>query len=243
MAALADQAAALGDTDGAGPLVANTPLSASSVGWAPDSRMIGGQSSSFGAVGPHQSQASTAGPVVDTTKSFSVAAWAKLTDSTADRIVAAQVGSTRARFALYFSATSGKWQFKLWDVDGARRRERRSTAPPRRLAGGPMWPECMTRPRNQSASMSTEFARRQQPTTVPGTPRGGSTSVGPWFRDRFGRDSVVRSPRCRCLTGCWSITTSLGSHVHARHAQRPCHADGWADHRYCAGVDRHRDGL
>lgn len=73
--ALQDVQAASGDTDGAGPLTANTPLSSSGIGWTDDIRMVGAKTATFNTI---NSSVTTAGPVVDTTKSYSVAAWVRL---------------------------------------------------------------------------------------------------------------------------------------------------------------------
>jgi len=111
--ALADAQPTLGDTDGTGPLTANTPLTPTNVTWASDVRLIGGKTASF-----NGSYLSTSGPVIDTTKSFSVAAWVNLRDASKDRVVVAQLGETRARFILYFSSSRGEWRFYIYDEDG-----------------------------------------------------------------------------------------------------------------------------
>ncbi|KAB1929178.1 LamG domain-containing protein [Micromonospora noduli] len=81
-----DQAAALADKSGVG---ASTPLTATSVGWTDDVRMVDGMTATFNG---SSSQAASSGPVVDTTKSFTVAAWVRpsLIDTVGDRNVLGQ---------------------------------------------------------------------------------------------------------------------------------------------------------
>jgi hypothetical protein len=62
--------------------------------------------------------AATAGPVLDTTKSFSVSAWIRLTDKTRNAVALTQVGNRASTFALYYSSAYGKWIFNRTTVDG-----------------------------------------------------------------------------------------------------------------------------
>ncbi|GLH99343.1 hypothetical protein Pa4123_46180 [Phytohabitans aurantiacus] len=61
--------------------------------------------------------AQTAGPVLDTSASFSVSAWARLTSKTGNRAVLSQDGAHRSSFYLqYFSATDRwRWSFPVAD--------------------------------------------------------------------------------------------------------------------------------
>lgn len=54
---------------------------------------------------------STTGPVLDTTKSFSVSAWVKLPATTANAVAVSQSGSRKSAFYLKYQASTGKWQF------------------------------------------------------------------------------------------------------------------------------------
>ncbi|MDG4794274.1 LamG domain-containing protein [Micromonospora sp. WMMD1082] len=112
-AALADQQPTLGDSDGAGPLVADTPLTANGITWSNDVRLIGGRTAALNGAG----YLTTSGPVVDTSKSFSVAAWARLDDANSDQVVVSLLGSVRARFMLYYSAADGGWRVFMYDTD------------------------------------------------------------------------------------------------------------------------------
>lgn len=94
-------------------LAGDTPLTATSVTWPSDTRLVAGQTAHLGG----SSYLATTGPVVDTTKSFSVAAWARLTDTSGNRMIATQLGSVRARFMLYYSSSSGTWRFWMYDED------------------------------------------------------------------------------------------------------------------------------
>lgn len=67
-----DQASALLDRQPA--LAGDTPLTATNVRWDSDLRVIGSQTVGFNG---SSSQLTTAGPILDTTKSFSVAAWVR----------------------------------------------------------------------------------------------------------------------------------------------------------------------
>jgi glycerophosphoryl diester phosphodiesterase len=55
--------------------------------------------------------AATAGPVVDTTKSFSVSAWVKLDKKDANYTFLSQAGTRASGFQLYYSSTYDKWVF------------------------------------------------------------------------------------------------------------------------------------
>ncbi|PWR08970.1 hypothetical protein DKT68_13320 [Micromonospora acroterricola] len=81
-----DQAAALADKSNLGGI---TPLTATGVGWTDDVRMVDGKTATFNG---SSSQAVSSGPVVDTTKSFTVAAWVRpsLIDAVGDRNVLGQ---------------------------------------------------------------------------------------------------------------------------------------------------------
>ncbi|MFE7276663.1 LamG domain-containing protein [Streptomyces sp. NPDC057623] len=61
--------------------------------------------------------AATASPAVNTQDSFTVSAWAYLTDASANRVVLSQAGTKTTAFALYYSAASKKWVFNRADKD------------------------------------------------------------------------------------------------------------------------------
>ncbi|WP_127549373.1 LamG-like jellyroll fold domain-containing protein [Actinoplanes sp. OR16] len=55
--------------------------------------------------------------VVDTSKTFSVAAWVKLADTTRDRVAVSQDGSGTPGFTLGYEAATKKWAFKIPAMD------------------------------------------------------------------------------------------------------------------------------
>ncbi|MFD8032789.1 LamG domain-containing protein [Streptomyces sp. NPDC059717] len=61
--------------------------------------------------------AATTAPVVNTRDSFTVSAWAYLTDSTTNQAVLSENGSKATAFALYYSAGAKKWIFSRSDQD------------------------------------------------------------------------------------------------------------------------------
>ncbi len=61
--------------------------------------------------------AATGGPVVDTTKSFSVSAWVKLAAKTGAPVAISQEGSVGSAFALYYSSTYDRWIFNMQTPD------------------------------------------------------------------------------------------------------------------------------
>ncbi|QEV51369.1 hypothetical protein CP981_06585 [Streptomyces platensis] len=63
------------------------------------------------------SYAATAGPVVDTTKSFSVSAWVKLDNKDRNYTFLSQAGNRASGFQLYYSKTYDKWVFNRHTKD------------------------------------------------------------------------------------------------------------------------------
>ncbi|MFE9647277.1 LamG-like jellyroll fold domain-containing protein [Streptomyces sp. NPDC006365] len=61
--------------------------------------------------------AATAGPVVDTTKSFSVSAWVKLDNKNANHTFLSQAGTRASGFQLYYSKALDKWVFNRHTKD------------------------------------------------------------------------------------------------------------------------------
>jgi glycerophosphoryl diester phosphodiesterase len=61
--------------------------------------------------------AATTGPVVDTTKSFSVSAWVKLDDKDRNYTFLSQAGTRASGFQLYYSSTYDKWVFNRHTKD------------------------------------------------------------------------------------------------------------------------------
>ncbi|MGA5266464.1 LamG-like jellyroll fold domain-containing protein [Streptomyces lydicamycinicus] len=61
--------------------------------------------------------AATAGPVVDTTKSFAVSAWVKLDNKEKNRTLLSQAGNRASGFQLYYSKNYDKWVFNRHTAD------------------------------------------------------------------------------------------------------------------------------
>ncbi|WP_119728643.1 LamG-like jellyroll fold domain-containing protein [Thermomonospora amylolytica] len=78
---------------------------ADGAGWAP------GRMNSALSLNGGTAHAATTGPVVDTAKAFTVSAWARLTDKSADRIVVSQTGERAAGFQLHYDAQADRWMF------------------------------------------------------------------------------------------------------------------------------------
>ncbi|MFG2054537.1 LamG-like jellyroll fold domain-containing protein [Micromonospora sp. NPDC048930] len=115
-----DQARALADGQpalGSGGLAKDTPLTAQSVTWSRDARLVGGETATMVGSG---SQAETSGPVVNTTTSFSAAAWARATatDTACCKSVVSQDGVTTNGFNLYYVPSTKQWGFSMYNTDG-----------------------------------------------------------------------------------------------------------------------------
>lgn len=97
--------------------VSGTPLTPTAVTWTADARYLGSQAASFGAT----SQAAGPVPAFDTSGSFSVAAWARLSSTTCggNETAVSVDGDTAAAnnhvsgFMLTFDCTSGKWKMRI----------------------------------------------------------------------------------------------------------------------------------
>jgi hypothetical protein len=61
--------------------------------------------------------ASTASSVLDTTKSFTVSAWARLTGNSHNAVAVAQAGANGSTFALYYSTAYQAWIFNRYTTD------------------------------------------------------------------------------------------------------------------------------
>jgi hypothetical protein len=109
----------LADTSGG-----NHPATASNTGWATDTTR--GKVASFNGTTAY---AATTGPVLTTNQSFTVAAWAMLTDNKARRAVISQDGTTANGFNLEYDTGCNCWQFAIPGTDTA--------SPTQTLAKGP----------------------------------------------------------------------------------------------------------
>ncbi|WP_329456286.1 LamG-like jellyroll fold domain-containing protein [Streptomyces sp. NBC_01497] len=96
--------------DGAGSHVAT--LSSSGSSWS-DLARAGKSLATDGTAG----YASASGTGLDTTKSFSISGWARLTDDSHNGVVAAQAGTSGSSFALYYSTSYKAWIFNRYATD------------------------------------------------------------------------------------------------------------------------------
>jgi hypothetical protein len=115
--AVEDVQPSLGDGDGAGPLTANTPMSSGVVSWADGVRVVGAKTATFDG---WSSYLTTAGPVVDTSKSYSVASWVKLSSlPTQNAAIAVQEGSCFYGFFFGVTLTNGvpRWNVSARNGD------------------------------------------------------------------------------------------------------------------------------
>ncbi|GHJ48894.1 hypothetical protein Cs7R123_62360 [Catellatospora sp. TT07R-123] len=118
--------------------------------------------------------AATGGPVVDTRGSFTAAAWVKLTDSSATRVVLGQDGAHTAAFRLQYSTTCGGWQFALPAADTANPALTAACA-----AGAPLntWTH-LAAVYDSAAATMTLYVDGVQAAQVP-APAGRWTATGP----------------------------------------------------------------
>jgi hypothetical protein len=94
--------------------VSGNALTTSNVTWTPNIRYEGANAATFGTNG----DASTTGSVVNTTQSFSVSVWVRLTDTSNNyRAVVSQEGTTTSGFLIYNTPDAASWAFALYDAD------------------------------------------------------------------------------------------------------------------------------
>lgn len=113
-----DRDAALADRQPA--LAGDTPLSATSVDWVDDVRLIGAQTPTF--ANNSASVMSTSNPVVDVNRSFSVAAWLRIgLDGQvlpgANKAAVTQVGDRLSSFGVGYRGESKRWAFWMHQTD------------------------------------------------------------------------------------------------------------------------------
>ncbi|MFE4692553.1 LamG-like jellyroll fold domain-containing protein [Streptomyces sp. NPDC056749] len=89
------------------------PLVSSGAGWDALSR----SGPSAGKFNGTSAYLSTSGPVLDTTKSFSVSAWARLTTNDVNYTVLSQAGTNASGFQLYYSTAANAWIFNRHQTD------------------------------------------------------------------------------------------------------------------------------
>lgn len=103
--------------DGEGAVAAdssgnNRPLTLANTSWTDKARLGGGLRTNG-----TTSAASTATPVLDTTNSFTVSAWARMTSKDHISTVATQSGTRAGAFQLYYSQAYDRWIFNRYAAD------------------------------------------------------------------------------------------------------------------------------
>lgn len=79
--------------------------------------------------------AQSSGPVLDTTKSFSLSAWVRLSDVSRSQTIVSQQATTLSGFALHYSATSKRFVFSRYNSDIAAPTASRSSSLTAPVAG------------------------------------------------------------------------------------------------------------
>ncbi len=99
-AALADQQPALDDT----------PLTGTNIAWQDGARFLGGRTVAFDG---RSSYLSASPAALNTAGSFSLAAWVRLTDTSADRTLASKASAGRATLSVGYDKVSDRWQVRM----------------------------------------------------------------------------------------------------------------------------------
>ncbi|MFJ8870526.1 LamG-like jellyroll fold domain-containing protein [Streptomyces sp. NPDC102473] len=89
------------------------PLTSSGASWDPRARSGSGAAKFNGT----SAYLSTSGPVLDTTKSFTVSAWGRLEKKDVNYTVLSQAGTNASGFQLYYSTASNAWIFNRHQTD------------------------------------------------------------------------------------------------------------------------------
>ncbi|WP_304598415.1 LamG-like jellyroll fold domain-containing protein [Plantactinospora sp. BB1] len=87
-----------------------TDLTASNVTWRTDARLIGGQTAAFNGTSSYLSAQADA---LDTSDSFSVAAWVNLADKSTDRTVLAKDANGNESLRLMYQQSSDRWLVRI----------------------------------------------------------------------------------------------------------------------------------
>ncbi|MDW5326779.1 LamG-like jellyroll fold domain-containing protein [Plantactinospora sp. KLBMP9567] len=104
------QAQALADNRPAADDDGRTDLAASNVAWRADARLVGGQTVSFNGTSSYLQAEAQA---LDTSESFSAAAWVNLADKSADRTVLAKDANGNESLRLMYQQSSDRWLARL----------------------------------------------------------------------------------------------------------------------------------
>lgn len=108
----------------------DTPLTPVGIGWEQDARLVGGEAPAFDGVSSYLSAASA---TLDSSGTFSVAAWVRLTDTSVSRDFLSKASSGHATFSAGYDKASDRWQVRMPTKTGkgAKWSVARSTSAPR----------------------------------------------------------------------------------------------------------------
>lgn len=97
--------------DGQPSLNGDTPLTGTNISWQDDARFIGSQGVAFDGV---SSSLSASPSALNTAGTFSLAAWVRLTDTSASRVFASKAGANgRSTLSVGYDKASDRWQVQL----------------------------------------------------------------------------------------------------------------------------------
>ncbi|MEF3119586.1 LamG domain-containing protein [Streptomyces chrestomyceticus] len=158
--------------------------------------------------------AATAGPVVDTTKSFSVSAWVKLDDKDRNYTFLSQAGDRASGFQLYYSKYYDKWVFNRHAKDTDDTQIVRSTSTDAAQAG--VWTQ-LTGVYDAAAKQIQLFVNgKPQPATEFTTPwrAAGGLQIGRLAFNRHAKAAddthIVRSTSTDAAqAGVWTQLTGV----------------------------------
>jgi hypothetical protein len=100
-AGLADRQPALGG---------DTPLTGSGISWQDDARLVGGQTVGFDGTSSYLSASPSA---INTAGTFSLAAWVRLTDTSASRVFASKASAGEATLSVGYDKPTNRWQVQM----------------------------------------------------------------------------------------------------------------------------------
>ncbi|MEU8262165.1 LamG domain-containing protein [Micromonospora sp. NPDC048999] len=88
----------------------DTPLTGSGIAWQDDARLLGGQTVAFDGASSYLTASPT---TLNTAGTFSLAAWVRLTDTSASRVFVSKAGSGQATLSVGYDRATGRWQAQM----------------------------------------------------------------------------------------------------------------------------------
>ncbi|GHJ06309.1 hypothetical protein TPA0907_06760 [Micromonospora humidisoli] len=96
--------------DGQPALGGDTPLTGTGISWQEDARLLGAPAVGFDGTSSYLSATPS---TLDTSATFSLATWVRLTDTSVSRVFASKAGSHRATFSVGYDKASNRWQVQM----------------------------------------------------------------------------------------------------------------------------------